>query len=303
MIFDASAHRVRETPHRRPWHRPAALVALLAGCLVAGACSATVPGVPRLPGQDTSTSAPGGLGGPGLPGQTAAPPDGAGTDAGAADLGTVEPYVVKGRVTTESGAPLAGVSVLADNTLAYNSNAPAVTRPDGTYRIELPRSDVYVWRMWGNVEVDYHGEHFSLELAVDKTPFGSAEGAIRDFTWKLSGLKDADLKLYYGGLVYVYEDVNSNDLFDKQWQITFTPQGPLIDGSTGETLTRQADAGEIDDVPVGVYTVTASYLPEGGGAPVPLLIRPRGEGEYASSATASFVDDSGPLMQIEIVEP
>jgi hypothetical protein len=268
---------------------------LLAGCLLAGACSAVIAGAPQLPGPDTSTSAPAGLGGSGGPDG-----GGTGTGAGAADPGTVEPYVVKGRVTTEAGKPLAGVGVLADNTLAYDSNAPAVTGADGTYRIELPRTDVYVWRMWGQIEVDYHGEHFSLDLAVDQTPFGSADGAIRNFTWKLSGLKDADLKTYYGGLVYVYEDLNSSGLDDKQWQITFTPTEPLIDGSTGETVTRQVNSGEIDDVPVGVYTVTASYLPEGGGAPVPLLIRPRDDGDYAPSATASFVDDSGPLMQLEI---
>ncbi len=276
------------------------LATLLVGCLLSAACSTTVAGTARRPGPDASTSAPAG---PGESGQADPDGSGGGTGAGGADLGTVEPYVVKGRVTTEAGEPVAGAEVWADNTLAYNSNALAVSGADGSYRIDLPRSESLTWRMGGHIVTTYHGQSYDLDLAVDAAPFASADGAVRDFTWRLDGAHDDDPDLYYGGLVYVYEDLEHSDLGDGGWQITFTPDGPLIDGSTVQAFTRDVQQGQISGVPVGQYTVTASYLPADGSGPVPLYIRPRDDGDYAPSATATFRPDSTPLMELEIVKP
>jgi hypothetical protein len=271
---------------------------LAAGCLLASACSATVAGSPQMRG---TGSVPGSSAPAGDDGELGPGPTGAGADP--ADAGTVEPYVVKGRVTTEDGRPLPGAEVWADNTLSYNSNALAVSGADGSYRIELPRSEALTWQMGGHVVTTYSGQQFDLELAVDRTPFASAEGAIRDFTWHLGGPHQDDDELYYGGLVYVYEDLGHNDLSDGGWQITFTPDGPLIDGSAGQPFTRDVDAGQISGVPVGTYTVSATYLPADGSPAVPLYIRQRDTGDYAPDATASFRSDSGPLMELEIVKP
>lgn len=266
-----------------------ALVPLLAAaCLLAGACSTTIAGSPQP------------AGGAGVP---VSGPVGADAGDSVSDPGAIEPYVVKGHVTTASGEPLPGAEVWADNTLAYNSNALAVSGADGSYRIELPRSEQLTWRMGGQIVTRYQGTQFDLELAVDATPFASADGAIRDFQWQLSGPHADDDDLYYGGLVYVYEDVNHSDLNDGGWQITFTPDGPLVDGSAGEPFTRDVTQGRIDDVPVGRYTVTATYHPNDESPPVPLNIRQRDTGEYAASATAMFRADSGPLMELEIVKP
>jgi hypothetical protein len=295
MTIDDSWRRVADHPLvGRRW-RLAALVLLVAGCLLASACTTTIAGspVPRSTGAQTPI-----VGDDPSPSGSAPGTTGAGVGAE-----TVEPYVVKGRVVTEDGRPLPGAEVWADNTLSYNSNALAVSAADGSYRIELPRSEALTWRMGGHIVTTYHGQQFDLDLAVDQTPFASADGAVRNFTWKLSGPHEDDASLYYGGLVYVYEDVNHNELGDGGWQITFTPDGPLIDGSTGQPFTRDVTQGEIDGVPVGVYTVTATYLPSDGSGPVPLYIRQRDTGDYAASATASFSVDSGPLMQLEIVKP
>lgn len=266
----------------------AALVPLLAAaCLLTGACSATVPGIPQVPGAATVVT-------------------GQGADSGGGSVvasGAVEPYVVKGRVTTAAGDPLPGAEVWADNTLAYNSNALAVSGPDGSYRIELPRSDQLTWRMGGHIVTTYQGVQFDLDLAVDATPFASAVGAIRDFQWRLQGTHDDDADLFYGGLVYVYEDVNHNELGDGGWKVTFTPDGPLIDGSTGQSFSRDVVGGQIKGVPIGRYTVSATYLPAGGSSEVPLNIRQRDTGDYAPSATAGFRKDSVPVMELEIVKP
>mgnify|MGYP001063294634 CR=1 FL=1 len=297
------------TPRERRARRTSAsrlivlLAALLAGCLLAASCAASVDGSPQRRGEPAT--APGeGTTPPGDGSDTAQSPAPSTAGEGpVADAGTVEPFVVKGHVSTQDGRPLAGAEVWADNTLAYNSNALAVSGADGSYRIELPRAEALTWQMGGHIVTTYHGQQFDLDLAVDTTPFASADGAVRDFTWRLGGPHDDDHDLYYGGLVYVYEDVNHNELNDGDWQITFTPDGPLIDGSTGQAFTRDVTQGQIDGVPVGQYTVTASYLPSDGSGPVPLYIRPRDTGDYGPSATAGFTTDSGPLMQLEIVKP
>jgi hypothetical protein len=55
-------------------------------------------------------------------------------------------------------------------------------------------------------------------------------------------------------------------------EVRLTPQGPLIDGSQGQVLTRTVDLMDtvfMDDIPVGTYTVTASTLePDGSRKPV-----------------------------------
>ena len=214
-----------------------------------------------------------------------------------AGQGEVEPYVVKGRVVDAQGDPMAGVEVGADNTLLYDSNALAVTDAAGAYRIDLSAMDTS-WRMWGQHRLTFDGQEFRFDLAVDESPFASSEGAIRDFTWQLSGPYAKDADLTYGGTGWVYEDFSSYALEDLSLvTLTMVPIGPLVDGSAGQTLSFALDpSGAFDDVPIGRYTLTATYDGQD------LLVRPRGEGEYAGSAEVGFsAGITGGDLQVEVL--
>lgn len=209
----------------------------------------------------------------------------------------VEPYVVKGRVTDGQGNPMAGVEVGADNTLLYDSNAMAVTDADGAYRIDLSTMEA-TWRMWSYHQVTFDGQEFSFDLAGDKAPFASSEGAIRDFTWQLTGVYDKDLGLSYGGSGWVHEDLESAVLEDLSLvTLTMVPAGPLVDGSPGEQLSIQLDpSGTFADIPIGRYTLTADYQGR------ELLVRPRNEGEYAESVEVGFTAGiTGGELQVEVL--
>lgn len=301
MHIDHRRRRGPATGRERPSPRALILLPLLvAGSLLIGACSVAVAGDPQVRGGAGTVASPSVS--PGGDGDSGPRPS-TGDGAAPADSGTVEPYVVKGHVSTAAGTPVAGAEVWADDTLTNRSTLLTKSGADGRYRIELPRSLALSWRMGGHIVTTYHGQQYDLALAVDTASFAGADGAIRDFTWRLDGAHDDDPDLYYGGLVYAYEDVNHSDLNDGGWRITFTPVGPLIDGSTGQAFTRDVVQGQIPGVPIGQYTVTATFLPSDGSGPVTLYIRPRGTGDYAPSATATFRPDSMPLMELEIVKP
>lgn len=186
-------------------------------------------------------------------------------------LGEVEPYVVKGRVLDPQGRPMPGVSVLADNTMLYDSNAQAVTDSDGAYRLDLSLMET-TWRMYGQHEVDYDGHRYTFRLEVDESPFASHEGAIRDFVWRIGGPM-GDGALFHGGNGHVFQDYNSYEIEDITLvTLHFTPSAPLVDGTAGEPVSVPVDVmGAFGGVPLGRYTVTATYGL--AGAEQDLLIR------------------------------
>lgn len=229
---------------------------------------------------------------------------GVGGPAPTPDGGGLEPYTVKGQVTDTQGRPLAGVEVFADNTAYYDMNVFGVTDAGGFYRIELGDVTPSSWHVGAYLERDYNGYTYSFSLHPDAAAvFAGVDGAIRNLEWRLSG--ETPEGGYYGGLVYFYGDYANGDLDTQYAELTFTPNGPLVDGSAGQTFTVTSPSGtEITDVPIGRYTVTARYVPP-GEAPSPLLIRVRDAGTYASAATADFIPDDlyGVLMELEVSRP
>ncbi|USQ76519.1 carboxypeptidase-like regulatory domain-containing protein [Ornithinimicrobium cryptoxanthini] len=207
-------------------------------------------------------------------------------------LGEVEPYVVKGRVLDPQGRPMPGVSVLADNTMLYDSNAQAVTDADGAYRLDLSLMET-TWRMYGQHEVDYDGQRFTFRLEVDESPFASSEGAIRDFVWRIGGPM-GDGVLFHGGGGHVYQDYGTYGIEDITLvTLHFTPSAPLVDGTAGEPVDVPVDVmGAFGGVPLGRYTITATYGPV--GAEQDLLIREDtwdDDVPYAPSVEAGFEPD------------
>lgn len=204
-----------------------------------------------------------------------------------APVGEAEPFVVKGRVTTTTGEPLSGAEVWADNTLAYNSNALATTNEQGEYRIELPRADVTTWRVGGQAKLQFHGHNYEVSLAGDQTVFGSAEGAVRDLTMVLNGKVPETNDQFYGVTVSIYTDYEDEGVEDTDnLEVTLVPDGPLIDGSQGQSITQRVSGWQVLDVPIGSYTMTAKYY-RPDGTVVDLMVRVRNsQTEYAMSVTA-----------------
>lgn len=224
----------------------------------------------------------------GLPGGGTPPP-----------VGGVEPYVMKGTVTDRLRNPLAGVEVFADNTLAYDSNLLGVTDASGSYRIDLSGITT-TWRGGAYVNPQFEGQVYNLRLeADDENVFAGADGAVRNFTWKLSG-RTPEGDGFYGGTVYLYGDYTVSDFDMANVELTFVPEGPLIDGNPGETLVLRPDPGYIYDVPIGRYTVTGRYL-DPSGAVRPVLLAPK-SGAYASTQSAAFVNDAfyGTILEFNV---
>ena len=196
------------------------------------------------------------------------------------------PYVLQGVVNNAQGQPLAGVEVWADNTLYDNMNVLSVTDAQGRYSIALPRDQLGTWQAGGRFQRSYHGETYELSLEVDnEAAFTADTGAVRNFTLRTSGERPDGH--YYGGTVWVYGNYSQGDFKNKDVELTLTPDGPLLDGSAGETLTRFVDGNTVADVPIGRYKVTARHVPE-GGAPRNMLVMRQDEDTFAPSTILMF---------------
>ncbi len=176
-------------------------------------------------------------------------------------------YVI-GTVTDPQGRPLAGATIYSYNTVVKDRGSEVTSNADGSYRIALV-SGLGVWGAKGYLLKTYNGRVYKLPLDPENPDsFTEDEKPVRNFQWRLSGhVPDLSLDLYYGGTVELLRDANADGLRDNEnIEFTFTPVGPLIDGSTGQTLKLRAakryDA-YLKDVPMGRYTVTAVYKPTG----------------------------------------
>jgi hypothetical protein len=210
----------------------------------------------------------------------------------------VKKPVVRGVVVDSHGNPIAGVQVFADNTIFYNANAIGVTDAQGRYEIDVSEP-IGTWHMSAQLKREYRGRTMTFDLHPDNdAPFPGVHGAVRNFEWKLTGLTPQGF--HYGAHVYLYADL-TRDLDARYVELIFTPDGPLVDGSAGQAITKRADDGlNINDLPLGQYRIAARYVRE-GEAPRPLTIRVRNVGDYATSVVAIWPTDSnGRVRTLEI---
>ena len=178
----------------------------------------------------------------------------------------VEPGFVYGTVKDMAGKPLAGAVVFIDG--VYDNNMVLTTKSDGAYRMRLPPG---AYRVTATLEHEFDGQLFKVDLRPNTTDsFSYDDGAVRNFTWALSGRKVKPDMGEFGGFIYV--NIGSGEHFVEDTHnitYTLTPSGPLIDGSTGEVIVRKggrprtADYGKINDVPIGRYVITGVYAPPG----------------------------------------
>jgi hypothetical protein len=182
---------------------------------------------------------------------------------------------VTGRITTSAGQPLptgasAKVTIygtsIAGEKVRYEPNVDAQGRysqrvADGLYSVSA------------TVNFRYNGGTFNLTLHPnDNKPYtqtyDAKEGIVKDFTWKLSGLEfetydPKDPLSYYGQYLTLIADSLKLPA-DSTIEFTFTPRGPLADGSTVQPIKRTIKASDtknwsyLSDLPIGPYTVTAN---------------------------------------------
>jgi hypothetical protein len=192
--------------------------------------------------------------------------------------------IVKGKVTYGDGTPIANQKVVIENTILYASYVFATTNANGEYSVATP---IGSWKASVQIEKEFLGKKYKYDLHPDNpNAFAGYDGALRNFTWKISGTKPDGG--YYGSPVKAYGEllsfINMPDV-----ELTLTPDGALIDGSTGAVIKKRlvdVGGGEygIDDVPVGKYSITAKNVVTNQS----FEIRIRNTGNYANSVTGIF---------------
>ncbi len=161
-----------------------------------------------------------------------------------------------GVVKDDAGKPLAGVTIIIDNSIFFNSNITTVTNSEGKYKVRVPNGS---WYAFASHRVTYNGENYSFYLHPDNPGGFGGEGGERNFIWKLSGVMPHPLSGHYGGLVTID---NFPGVYIDPTEIDFvlTPQDPLVDGSAGSVIRRRPDDSyQLRDIPIGRYKLTATY--------------------------------------------
>jgi hypothetical protein len=147
--------------------------------------------------------------------------------------------------------------------------------PDGLYKIEA------------KCIVKYAGARVPVDLVwLDDKKVGvdqsSTAGIVRDFRLVMGGLKPGEDPKgdhsYYGGVFDVNGpdyDLHRGNLITRypqsKVQFTFSPLGPLVDGSRIDPFTLDMDGsyasshGSFRSIPLGAYRVTATLIAKDGG--------------------------------------
>jgi hypothetical protein len=186
-------------------------------------------------------------------------------------------YSVTGLVTDTQGRPIEGAKVWIQPALTTGL-VETRTGSDGRYLATSLINVPYSAKAW--TEVTYNGQRFCLRLgmpsASDYDSFVPEHGIERNFQWQLTGVIEdlSDFDGYFGGQVRI---MNTGYYLDAAAAVefTFTPTGPLIDGSTGTAFTRTLElaptSSDLFDVPVGPYHVTAVLVgKDGSRKPLPI---------------------------------
>jgi hypothetical protein len=122
------------------------------------------------------------------------------------------------------------------------------------------------------VQVPFDGQTICMRLLnenpADENSFAVDRGAVRNFQWKLTGALGVD-----GATVGASLRLANSYLWYRRAraiELTLTPNGPLLDGSTGAAIVREvmleapaSDDGLVD-LPLGKYTVQATRIDKDG---------------------------------------
>lgn len=222
------------------------------------------------------------------------------------DNGTPTAGVVKGKVTDTQGRPIKDVTILIDNTLLYNSYLQGATGNDGTYQIKLYNS---TWQAYAEMNVEYNGKTYKVDLHPDNSQGFSGEGAIRNFQWKLAGKKPAPLTGHYGGTIITDKYIMSEIYDSENIEFTLTPVGNRIDGSAGQVIKMKHgqpatdNYGKLVDIPIGRYTMTAVYPSATGNITLKLRDKEHNRtGPFTTSLQLDFEPTTSTGNNMAIIE-
>lgn len=216
------------------------------------------------------------------PGQAGAA-SGAGDGASSGAVGqqplssnTAAPRSVTGTAVDTQGRPIAGARVWILPALTTGVSEVR-TNAEGRYVAEGLIDVPYRARAWAYVE--YGGRQICMRLGmespVDYDTFVPTGGVVKNFRMQLSGpIEDLrDLNEHFGGMIRV---MYSRAFDGNQLEFSFTPLGPLVDGSRGEPFVRTLDPerdSDIHGIPVGPYRVSATVVaPNGARRALPLAL-------------------------------
>jgi hypothetical protein len=202
------------------------------------------------------------------------------------------------------GKPLPGARLGVRSTAAggFYSGAQGKTDAKGYYEIAVPFGAAHFYN--AGYAVDYGEGRAALGLHAadgEADGFASNVGGVENFVLLSYGIADRDKAQddprypgnYYGGALvlswYADDDPRWPDPKklppDAQFEVTLTPQGPLVDGSRGRTLVIRKPATHnvgflgqlyVNNIPAGAYRIAAGLV--GGG---PLKIKETAHGGAA----------------------
>ncbi|MBA2668527.1 MAG: carboxypeptidase regulatory-like domain-containing protein, partial [Trueperaceae bacterium] len=227
---------------------------------------------------------------PARPGRAPSPPA---TGPSAPGPTSLEPRTVTGTVVDTAGRPIAGARVWIQPSLTTGL-VEVRTDANGRYRASSLIDVPYSAKAW--TEVEYGGRRLCLRLGMpapaDFDSFVPVQGAVRDFRWQLTGpIEDLrSLDEHFGGMIRVL-NAGSFAANGARVELTFTPTGPRIDGSSVAAFTRAIVVGpstDVHDLPVGPYRVTAVLLDGGSRRPIGLA-----SDSFAQAYDALDVDWTG----------
>ena len=238
-----------------------------------------------------------GLGSGGRGGGSSAASAGTGSGRGAA-----RPGLVTGRITDAAGQPLRDAEVRVTVSGLAADGSPATFTPPvdaaGRYAQEVPEGQ---YGVSATVGLSREGRRFTFPLhPTDNAPPAnrapSAPGIVKDFEWRMSGLRPLGTEgrrgSHYGGTVYLGPGPFTAELAQQfpggTVEVTLTPAGALFDGSPGRPVTERRGVAEIGsttrgyllDIPLGVYTATARVI-GANGAEQPLGLRVVADGRIS----------------------
>jgi hypothetical protein len=267
-----------------------------------------------------------------------ASPPGAAPSAGAPEAG-----VIKGTAVKQDGSPIAsfGGHISGVSTKSGGLVTADIEGSNGKYSTNVGPGQFGI-RAWTDVE--YNGRKYRIDLhPVDNQvvlhKHDATNGVVKDFVWKLDGFRPgaderSDDRNYshYGGSIMLsaeghgatyQQDVMNNysakaePTLPKEGvvELTLTPTGPLIDGSTGKPVAVKLDLanwqGYMDRVtrgiPIGKYAATAKWTnAKGESKPLRVLtfdtFHKRKADAPATTATVEFVQTSPPSDNVNKVD-
>ncbi len=246
--------------------------------------------------------------------------------ASTAKVPATKPGYVTGLVLDTQGRPLAGARVFINGTTftqGQKTSFETETGADGTYSLRVPDGR---YQAKASYTTTFEGQTFSFFMdpasGNPNTNVDSSEGGNLNFRWKLSGLRagsgagaSRDTDFYGSSVDFSYCGLPANAYCASKYSavtpgaapggsvitVTFTPQGKLVDGSTGKPIVYTFKAAPLappggypysdpngggrttlgqdwpyhstnfNDLPLGKYTLTVSAtLPNGSAKPLKL---------------------------------